>query len=73
MCKMLFHNLYYDYWDLITKFWPGLRNGTLPFQQGTPIAINWQDSDVSFKIVFRILRKILKRHVKYFVMSLTIV
>ena len=26
-----FYNLFYDYWDLITKFWPGSRKWNTPF------------------------------------------
>ena len=27
-----FYNLYYHFWDLITKFWPGSTNWNTPFQ-----------------------------------------
>ena len=27
----MFYNLYYEYWDLITKFWPGSTKWNTPF------------------------------------------
>ena len=41
-----FFNLYYDYWDLITKFWPGSSKWNTPFQQTNKLL------SVSFKNLF---------------------